>query len=251
MFGKPSVILSDNGPQYTGEAFKNFMKSWEIKHVTISPTFSQSNGFIERHVRNIKSVVKKSMKSGTDIQKALLNIRATPIDSNLKSPAELMFGHPITTLLPSRSEPGPEEQRRNLYKRQQEMIKHDKGRNNPTLPQLSANQNIRLYDNNTKMWIPGSIQRRFEEPRSYIVTTSNNSQLRRNRTHLREITVPNPATQHTRETEKSNRTTSFITTWWQLKNSINKLLGGQDRTAEVPNKYVTALSFTVFSPSQT
>ena len=85
------------------------------------------------------------------------------------------------------------------------------------------------------MWIPGSIQRRFEEPRSYIVTTSNNSQLRRNRAHLREITVPNPATQHTRETEKSNRTTSFITTWWQRKNSINKLLGGQDRTAEVPN----------------
>ena len=30
MFGKPSVILSDNGPQYTGEAFKNFMKSWAL-----------------------------------------------------------------------------------------------------------------------------------------------------------------------------------------------------------------------------
>ena len=42
------------------------------------------------------------------MQLALLNIRATPVDANLPSPAEMLLGRPLATLLPSRSEPGLE-----------------------------------------------------------------------------------------------------------------------------------------------
>ena len=46
LFGRPDVIISDNGPQYTGEAFKRFTREWNINHTTSSPRYPQSNGFI-------------------------------------------------------------------------------------------------------------------------------------------------------------------------------------------------------------
>ena len=36
-FGWPSCIRSDNGTQYTGHAFQNFVKSWGITHMNNSP----------------------------------------------------------------------------------------------------------------------------------------------------------------------------------------------------------------------
>ena len=40
---------------------------------------------------HIKPFIKKAKKRKVDIQLALLNIRATPIDGNLHSPGELLF----------------------------------------------------------------------------------------------------------------------------------------------------------------
>ncbi len=85
------------------------MSNWGIKHVTSSSHYPKSNRFIERYVRHIKSIVKKTLKTGGDLRVALLQVRATPIDSKLPSPAELMFGGPVTTLLPSGGDPGKEE----------------------------------------------------------------------------------------------------------------------------------------------
>ncbi|CAJ1059742.1 hypothetical protein NQD34_015829 [Xyrichtys novacula] len=102
LFGRVDEIFTDNGPQYTGQAFKEFVKDWGINHITSSPHYPKGNRFIERHVRHIKSIVTKSIKQRDNLQMALLQARATPIDSKLPSPAELMFGRPVTTLLPSR-----------------------------------------------------------------------------------------------------------------------------------------------------
>ena len=59
MFGKPQRIYSDNGPQYNDQTFKKFAKDWGIEHITSSPHFSQSNGYVERHVGHIKSLTAK------------------------------------------------------------------------------------------------------------------------------------------------------------------------------------------------
>ena len=60
MFGRPDKILTDNGPQYTGQAFKTFTETWGITHVTSSPHYARSNGLAERYVRYIKATLKKS-----------------------------------------------------------------------------------------------------------------------------------------------------------------------------------------------
>ena len=56
----PEVIRSDNGPQYIGSAFQNFTKTWGIQHVTSSPRYPQSNGFIERQVGTVKNIITKA-----------------------------------------------------------------------------------------------------------------------------------------------------------------------------------------------
>ena len=99
MLGTPIEIMSDNGPQFL-TAYDNFCEQWGIRHTTSSTRHPQSNGFIERQVRYIKPIIKKTMQAGGDIHKALLNVRATPLDSVMASPAELMFGRPIPTALP-------------------------------------------------------------------------------------------------------------------------------------------------------
>lgn len=59
LLGRPDKILTDNWPQYTGQSFQRFMSDWGVKDVTSSPLYPKSKGFIEMHVRHIKSIKKK------------------------------------------------------------------------------------------------------------------------------------------------------------------------------------------------
>ncbi|UYV67541.1 K02A2.6-like [Cordylochernes scorpioides] len=56
--GIPEEVRSDNGPQF-GLEFKKFAKEYGFHHITSSPRFPQSNGFIESMVKNIKNQLKK------------------------------------------------------------------------------------------------------------------------------------------------------------------------------------------------
>ena len=110
--------MTDNGPQFSGEPFQKFTTEWKIKHVTSSPHYPQSNGFIERHVKNIKALIRKAKKSGDDIQMVMMNVRTTPVDTKLSSPSPMMFGRLMTTILPNHSDPGPEHERTQHQQRQ-------------------------------------------------------------------------------------------------------------------------------------
>ncbi|XP_014670832.1 PREDICTED: uncharacterized protein K02A2.6-like [Priapulus caudatus] len=187
LFGRPDELMTDNGPQYTGQAFTHFVKSWSIKHVTSSPHYPQSNGFIERHIRHVKPIIKKTLECGEDLQMAFLNIRATPVDTDLPSPGELMFGRPLITLLPSHGEPGPSSEREQLQNRNEKMQQQTPDAHQ--LPPLHVGQRVRILDKGNKTWCPGEVVARHEQPRSYVVETPNGTRLRRNRSHLRELTT--------------------------------------------------------------
>lgn len=138
--------MTENGPQYTGQAFKDFIRNWGIKRVTSSPHYLKSNGFIERHVRHIKSFVAKTIEQKANLQITLLHVRATPIDSKLPSPAELLFGRPVTTLLPSRANRGEEEHRLHLEQRMGDMKEHHDHSCRRELPPLYPGQYVAVMN---------------------------------------------------------------------------------------------------------
>ncbi len=192
LFGRPDEIITDNGPQYTGQPFKKFIADCGIKHTTSSPHYPKSNGFIERHVRHIKSIIKKTIQHKGDVQVALLQVRATPIDSDLPSPAELLLGRPITTLLPSHADPGKLEHRQHLEKRTTIMKTHHDRCSGRDLPPLFRGQCVRVLDKERRTWHTGTIVEKCREPKSYLVQTPNGNTIRRTRSHLREMYATQP-----------------------------------------------------------
>ena len=94
--GIPSVLFSDNGPQFNSTAFKEFSSLYHFQHTTSSPRYPQSNGLVERTVKTVKALLTDT----SNPHLALLSYRATPLPWCNISPAELLFGRKIATDLP-------------------------------------------------------------------------------------------------------------------------------------------------------
>ena len=50
-YGVPDQFISDNGPPYNSEAFREFAREFEFEHITSSPGYPKSNGKSENAVR--------------------------------------------------------------------------------------------------------------------------------------------------------------------------------------------------------
>ena len=85
--GIPDTVISDNGPQFSATAFREFSQAYGFTHTTSSPKYPQANGKAERAVRTVKELLKKN----DDPYLAMLVYRATPL-KNGYSPAELLMG---------------------------------------------------------------------------------------------------------------------------------------------------------------
>ena len=93
--GVPESLTSDNGPQYAADQFKSFAKEYGFTHLTSSPRYPQGNGFAERAVRTVKSLLTKS----NDPYVALMSYRSTPLENGY-SPSELLMGRKLRTTIP-------------------------------------------------------------------------------------------------------------------------------------------------------
>ncbi|QQP41149.1 Transposon Tf2-6 polyprotein [Caligus rogercresseyi] len=100
--GVPVRLTTDGGPQFKGEAFKEFCRRWGILHDPSSPYHHIANGYAEAAVKSMKSLVKKVSPDvrSSKFFKALLTYRNTPRSDGL-SPAERLYGRPARTSLPA------------------------------------------------------------------------------------------------------------------------------------------------------
>ena len=102
-FGLPQQIVSDNGPQFTSEEFRDFTKKNGIKHIRSSPYHPATNGAVERLVRTFKVAMKAGDGDGRTLQHRLQNFlltyRSTPHATTHETPAYLFLGRDIRTRL--------------------------------------------------------------------------------------------------------------------------------------------------------
>ena len=96
-YGLPSLLMSDNGPQFTSKLFSDFLTACNIKHI-LTPVYNPcTNGMVEvfnyyiKHGSQTFASQNVSFKKGT--HDLLATFQATAPSPDSSSPAELMFRH--------------------------------------------------------------------------------------------------------------------------------------------------------------
>lgn len=109
-YGYCSTLVSDNGPQFTADAFKNYCLSKGIEHIRTAPYHPQSNGQAEKFVDLLKTGLRKAKGNADEkLREFLSAYRSTPSYSlGMKSPAELFFGRGMRTQLDLLMPPAPQ-----------------------------------------------------------------------------------------------------------------------------------------------
>ena len=195
--GTAEIVISDNGPQFSNEAFRRFAKEWGFIHVTSSPRYPQANGEAERMVRTVKELFTKN----SDPYKALMAYRDTPLQNGL-SPSELLMGRRLRTglpTLPAMLQPSLKEDDRERVAKKENTYRENQARTFnlrhrvQDLAKLPVGDRVWVKDQNREGVITGKPQLR-----SYTLET-NNGIIRRNRSAL----VPEASPSTSRETPKA------------------------------------------------
>ena len=103
-YGLPEELVSDQGTQFTSEQYTSFEEEYNIKITHCRPRYPQSNGFIESMVKITKQILQRCKQTSSDPHMAMLLYRATPLQSGMASPAELLSHEGIKQRYPSRTE---------------------------------------------------------------------------------------------------------------------------------------------------
>lgn len=185
--GIPKIIRSDNGTNYSSDAFKKFVELWDIKDITSSPTHAQSNGIIERSIQTFKHMMRKAEYDKKDPFLCLLEYRITPIDTNIPSPAQMLFNRDINGLLPKFSifkENSKVTQIKNSLKNKQFKQKTSYDRTTKLCKDFERDDKVRVQRQDKTSWQSGQIIEKINKPRTYRVKLDNGSIVERNKKYL-------------------------------------------------------------------
>lgn len=192
--GIPSILMSDNGRQFTSREFQQFALDWDFKHITSSPTFPQSNGLAENAVKQAKQLMEKSKRTHSDPLLGLLNLRNIPRDS-LGSPAQRLLSRRTRTTIPIAKKLMQPRPLSNLKtssqlkkKRFQQKKYYDKTAKD--LVKLNPDQVVRIQTDKGFDKI-GVVKGTTDSPRSYKVSVDGKV-LVRNRKHLLPVKERQP-----------------------------------------------------------
>ena len=184
--GLVDICVTDNGPQFSSELFRDFANKWGFEHKTSSPLHPMCNGLAEKSVGIAKKLLTKAKESNQDPYIALLEYRNTPLlDCNM-SPAQLLYSRrtksivPITNKLLQHQPVNQSTVQKNMQRaKATQKAKFDKSAK--PLPPLSINESVRIQAG--KFWRPAKVMKKHDT-RSYTVQTKDGALYRRNRKHL-------------------------------------------------------------------
>ena len=174
--GIPKVLHSDNGLQYVSAQFADFCISWGITHKTSSLLYPQSNGFTKACIKSVKHALQWAKYSGANLLLTLLALWATPIDTKLPSPTELLYQCWLRTIIPVKihnNNPSAIQVHEQIDTCS-EATKSQADKCSKTLVPLYAGQPVATYDTLRRIWIPATVICVLPQ-NNYQVCTSNGS----------------------------------------------------------------------------
>ena len=178
-FGLPSLIVTDNGPNFSSIEFELFLSRNGIKHILSPPYHPSSNGLAERNVQIFKRDMLK-VKKGTIADRlahVLFYNHITPNPTTELSPAELLQGQRLRSRL-------------DLVKPDIQARIERKQYHHPTSKATarSFSSGDMVYVRNFRSgttWIPGTIQSAIGNV-SYEVMLEDSRMVRRHVDHIRQ-----------------------------------------------------------------
>lgn len=178
--GIPEVVISDNGPQYSADAYEQFAKDYQFQHITSSPYYPQSNGEAERAVGTIKRLLNKEK----DPYLAILSYRSTPLQNGY-TPSELLMNRKLRTTVPiTREQRKPKVPDQQSLLAREEEIKRNQKKNFDSrhgvrdLPELEEGELVWIPDRQAEAVVQEEVA-----TRSYNVSAPDGT-VRRNRRNL-------------------------------------------------------------------
>ena len=157
-WGLPRQLVSDNGPQFTAEEFKQFCSRNGIQHVRTAPYHPSSNGAAERLVQTFKCSMYAMYSTEKDLDKCLANFlisyRNTPQSTTTESPAQLMFGRRLRSSLDLLR---PDIYSSVLRKQAVQKENHDKHSKEKYL-EKGQKVWVRAYTKSQERWLKGTIR---------------------------------------------------------------------------------------------
>ena len=195
--GIPVRIRSDGGPQFKAQEFSDFLTRWGIVWEPSSVENPSSNGHAEAAVKAMKTLLNKT---GGDVHSeafrlGLLEWRNTPNKTG-KSPAQVMFGRPLRTLIPTHEAKYNEQvDLEKIRKSKHKITKKSKqyyDTNTKTLSKLKVGDKVMVQDSVSGKWSGrGIITKARRGHKSYELTMANGWNTTRNRRFLRLETCNN------------------------------------------------------------
>lgn len=190
-YGIPDKLMSDNGPNFSSNEFKQFTHKYNIEHITSSPTYAQSNGKAENSVKTAKNIMQKALDAHADPYLAFLDFRNTPTDGYNTSPAQRMLNRRTRTLLPMSKRLFQPEIPTGIQLAQRETQAKQAyyyDRSAKELKPLKEGDVVRVKPKESeKKFIKAQVEKQVDI-RSYNIRTEDGRCFRRNRKHLHKTT---------------------------------------------------------------
>jgi len=191
--GVPVRFRSDQGPQFKAGSFQSMLQKWGVNWGPSSPTYAQSNGHAEAAVKAVKYLALKAAPSGDlssdSFMQGLLEFRNTPGESGL-SPAEIVFGHPLRSVVPAHHSTYALQWRNAMDQRDKqaaadELIKARYDETSRSLSALPIGTRVRMQNDRSKLWDRVGVIVSIGQHRSYRIKLESGSVLWRNRRFIR------------------------------------------------------------------
>ncbi|XP_060558761.1 uncharacterized protein K02A2.6-like [Ruditapes philippinarum] len=192
-FGICEKLKTDNGTCFTSEQFQNFLKQWNIKHETSSPTHASSNGLSEVYVKIAKRILQKAKDDNKDPYLPLLEYRNTPLKCGW-SPAQLLMGR--LQLLPQTVNHC---EARKKMEELQFIRKNHYDKNAHKMKPLKIGESVRIRKD--KYWEPAKVITQHNE-HSFHVQTPDVAVYRRNRRFLNKAPELSDLSKQTQQPSK-------------------------------------------------